>query len=363
MAIYGVGGKHGSGKTFWCVQHLVSKYFEWNKIHSEFFKKVQVEIVSNIENLKIDHYDLDEMIEKAGGESKFFTIEYQRELLKRFPKIIYIIDEASKYFPTKFSDVKVISFFQYHRHMGIDFYLIAPGISSISTGIVRLMEYRIQATPQSKRVMGEFRYRKIVEGDDVGKMVLQKDKRIFEIYRSMDMEGVEKIGSVTRKYIGMIVLMILVAFGGFYYFTQKIVGRSGEAIGHEKPSINGKAGKVKKQGNGRGVPLQEERVKGGTVGEGREVEVVFEDGVNDLNLRVEYYKAMVFKKEDGDLVLCTEDGEIIRGELIKNMMVNRELVVVGDSVYLKRKGGAHHGVSGAQRLKEEVKTKMLVPRK
>lgn len=141
MAIYSVTGKPGSGKSFWAVHHLVTKYFNWNEIHREFLPKFGAALVTNLDKLRLDHYELDEMIDKAGGVNKFFTVDYQREVLKRFIRIVYIIDEAGKYFPPGFKDEKVLFFFQYHRHLGIDVYLISVGLQDVlANGLVRLIE-------------------------------------------------------------------------------------------------------------------------------------------------------------------------------------------------------------------------------
>ena len=231
MAIRGIGGKPGTGKTVWVIHHLLLKYFEFNKIHQEFFPKSSVSIITNIDNLKLDHYSLEEMVDKAGGVEKFFEIKYQRELLKRMTRIVYIIDEAQKYFPVKFSKEEVIYFFQYHRHLGIDIYLIAPGVSSICTLLVRLFEYRIQASERSKRLFSEFRYTKMVGGETAGKIVLKSDKKIFELYRSMDNSEVEKIGSLTRKYVLFFILGIAAAGFAFYYFMNTVLLGSGKVFG------------------------------------------------------------------------------------------------------------------------------------
>src|SRR3989304_1351833 len=47
MAIYGVGGKPGTGKTYWCVAHMVKKYFEWDKTHGEYMRLIPFKIFFN----------------------------------------------------------------------------------------------------------------------------------------------------------------------------------------------------------------------------------------------------------------------------------------------------------------------------
>ena len=224
MSINFIAGKPGSGKTYWAVHHLVSKYFEWNKIHSEFMPKYGFAIVTNIDALRLDHYNLDEMIQKAGGVTKFFTVAYQKTILAKWNRIIYIIDEAGHYFPAKFNDEKVLAFFQFHRHLGLDFYLISVGLQDVvCSGITRIIEKRLQARPRSKKVMGEFKYTTIVEGDKAGTTVLRPDKKIFALYRSMEMEETEVVKSVVKKYIAVIAVLMLLSLVGFYYFLHGLL--------------------------------------------------------------------------------------------------------------------------------------------
>lgn len=220
MAIYGVNGKPGCGKTFWVLKHLTQKYFEWSKVFNEWFKKGNFEVVTNIEEIKLETRNLDEMIKIAGGFNKFFEIEYQRKILSKMGRIIYIIDEARNYFPKGLKDNAVLNMLQYHRHLGLDFYLINPSTEGLSREVIALMEYQIEGTTRSKRLLDEFRYRKVVEGDNAGRMVLRPDDKIFRIYKSMDREGLEKIQPLVRKYAIYVLIAGLIAVLGFAGFLN-----------------------------------------------------------------------------------------------------------------------------------------------
>jgi len=332
MAIYGIGGKPGSGKTYWVVNHIVSKYFQWDKVLSEWLPKVPVAIISNVEELRLDHYLLDEMIEKAGGRDKFFTVEYQRDLLKRFPKILYIIDEAGspKYFPTHLKNDGIVFLFQYHRHLGIDFYLIAPGVSNICTQIVRLMEYRIQASARSKRLTREFRYQKVVEGDQAGKQVLIWNKDIFKLYKSMTQDEGEKPGSLTRKYIIITGVMLTLAIVGGLVFVNNMFGglRKNKKLEIKKSEV---------------VKKEVEKVKENIDEREKVVKITLElpsgdrvRGVREVSAEEikEYERLFVKWREDGLPVFHFEDGEMLRRDLLP--FVIKDCVVHSGLVYVKR---------------------------
>jgi len=95
--IYIVCGKPGSGKTFFAIKHLLNNYFYYDSKIKEYFQKMQVNIVSNIEELKLNHFVLDSMIKFCGGVDEFFTIDYQKKLVNKMGRIVYFVDEANKY--------------------------------------------------------------------------------------------------------------------------------------------------------------------------------------------------------------------------------------------------------------------------
>ncbi len=388
MAIYGIGGKPGSGKTFWIINHLLGKYFEYNKIHGEWFKKSQFEIISNIEELRLEHYDLNEMVKKAGGKEKFFTVDYQKELLKRFIKVVYIIDEAGSpdWFPVKFSNEQVIFFFQYHRHLGLDFYLIAPGVSNICFQIVRLMEYRLQAKARSKRVANEFRYEKIVEGDRAGTLVLKADERIFKLYKSMEKEETEKVKSVVHKYMIFAGVGFLLAGCMFYYFISSLTAHSkNRAKGDVKNSksistLEDKTALQKPIEIFKGGPLSGAVNQGGDLREdhvktnGEKIEISLDEFKSNY-IEVRYAKdfkggvviyddtGRVFRNEDLPFIL--NDGFIINGKVFvkkgaeaRNERASAKRKREAERMTeAKRDGGVNHVVAGSVKAWEPVETK------
>lgn len=338
MAIYGIGGKPGSGKTFWCVHHLMSKYYEWNKVHLEFMPRGRIEIITNIEDLKLNHLHLGGMISEAGGREKFFSIEYQKKLLQRYGRIIYIIDEASsqEYFPKKYSNDGVIGFFQYHRHLGLDFYLIAPGVSNICGQLVSLMERRLQARPRSKRLLNEFKYDNIVEGDVSGKIVLKSDKRIFNLYRSMGDVETEQVGSVVRKYVYMMIAGLILAVGMMVYFVGTLTGKWKTKKVAKKENVQVVKKDVGKVASNDMVFFQNKlaSVKGACIPakvENKKVEDV-DVGV----LRNEFVRLWISDDLEGGKVVYLEDGRIIEGAMIGKVL--SEAVSVGGTLWVKRTG-------------------------
>lgn len=271
MAVYLIAGKPGSGKSFWAVVHLLKKYFYYEEKFGEWFPKGDTQIISNIDDLRLEHYRLDELIEKAGGLEKCFCVEYQKRLLERRGKLLYIIDEANKYFDEGVKSKDIHFFFQYHRHLGIDMYLITTGVSLMGNYVNRAAEYRIQAHPRSKTMAG-FLYTKIVEGDRMGKMFLRPDHRIFKLYRSMSVDEVEVPKSLIKRYLVLIlvfgVVSVIAVYGVFWKFREgmgdksKVVKKATSVDFMNQASKNSplKAGvNVTASAVNRGVPLVERK--------------------------------------------------------------------------------------------------------
>lgn len=328
MAIYGIGGKPGGGKTFFVCHHMTRKYFEWDKIHCEWVRRFPIEIITNVDELRLDHFPLDEMIYKSGPGGKdgtletFFNVDYQRKLLGRFSRIVYIIDEAGKYFPSTYKEQDVMYFFQYHRHLGIDIYLVSAALEGIARGLLGLMEYKLIAKERSKRVVNEFRFFKYVGVDKVGTVILRPDNRIFSLYKSMVKDEHEKIPAVTRRMALLVLLFVVAALLIFKYAMSKWdrggVGK-GPPQAQASPVDSHLKSKVvqekKPENTGRGVPLVEQGLRGETAKDENRRVVKGINGISLIDLRENYVKVYMCRAVDGSTVIYSNDGVYLPDEV------------------------------------------------
>lgn len=329
MAIRIVTGNPGAGKTYFIMSHLLKKYFERDRVLQDYMPKSDVCIITNVDEIKLNTYSLIEMIAVAGGLEKFFNVEYQKGLLKRWPRIVYIIDEAGKFFGKELKSGNVLFLFQYHRHLGLDFYLICPNLVNINREIVGLSEYIVHARSRSSRITSGFTYDKMFEGEKAGTITLQKNKEIFRLYKSMDKAETEKVGSFIRKYFvfsGIVSLVACIVFFG--------------AIGHLLGAWSGKKGKVKSQVPGSVV----ESVKKVEVKEVKKelaepvriigVEVPVDPrGIEDLE---DYTKVQSVVTHDGKKLFFTQDGRFYNEEMAGEIL--KKGFRIGGDIYLKRVG-------------------------
>ena len=226
MAIRIIEGVPGSGKSYYAVKHLADRYFE-KQADGRYELIKPVTIITNIDSFQPDHLSLQTLAKDAGGISEFFTEHYQKAITECIGgQIVYIIDEAQKYFrkgDRGLSDV--YSYFEYHRHYGHDVYLITQNARKLPPDISCLTEYLIVAAPRTRSVIGEFKYKWLSDGEILKREGFRPDQGIFALYKSMDQKEAEKISNPVMKTAGLALLAVLLVMGGgVYYFKVKWLG-------------------------------------------------------------------------------------------------------------------------------------------
>jgi zona occludens toxin len=216
MAIRIIDGVPGTGKTYYAVKHLLDKYFDYDKSIEDYVPKKPVTLISNIDDLALDHISLKEEMNAAGGVVEFFKEEYQEQYRHKFEsQIVYVIDEAQKLFRKGDRALTpIFGYFEYHRHFGQDIYLITQNSRKIATDIVDLVEYVVRATPRIRSMVGELKYRWISDGERLKTEAFKPDQRVFNCYKSMDAAESEKIKNPIIKTV-VIALCLAFVLGTF----------------------------------------------------------------------------------------------------------------------------------------------------
>jgi zona occludens toxin (predicted ATPase) len=246
MALRLITGVPGSGKSFYIVNHIVSKYC--NKFGDTFILRKDYVIVTNISGLLLDVVDLDTAIKKVGTLEAFFSADVQAKVTKKYQdqgkKLIYIIDECQFYFHRRYYDRGVFAFFESHRHFGLDIYLVSQNSNLVAKDLISLVEYEVRAVPRTIALGGRFNYLKKSNKDIIGREFIRKNKSIFNLYKSMQARETEKIRTPYLKFaLPVIVLLVF----GFYGLSQSFVGRAvSGSSDHSKTSTHSKISTIKK---------------------------------------------------------------------------------------------------------------------
>lgn len=210
MAIRIIDGVPGSGKSYYAVNHLVETYVK---------QKKEIEIITNIDSLLLDHVSLDDLLLSTPLET-IFSVDWCKARIEanQGKPIIFLIDEAQRFFHKKYYDVKVFFLFQYHRHLGMDIYLITQNEKLLPMQLTTLSEYVIHSQPRSTSIIGEFKYLVKISGENVDRKILKPKQEIFDLYCSMTQKEVEKVSNPFKKYLVLMVVALVVA--GYFLKTQ-----------------------------------------------------------------------------------------------------------------------------------------------
>lgn len=224
MAIYIITGAPGSGKTFYMIKHMIANYFYYDKEmslwryrkHNE--NKKEFTVISNIDGLVLPHLELDEIIEISKIDKyKFFTVEYQKKIAEKYNNLVYVIDECQRYFDESVNKRKdVLFFFEYHRHIGMDIFLMAQTYERICRNIRGIEEKHIHAPRRGLSIIGEFSYNIMSSTEIIDKKIIAMDKSIFKLYKSRERKEISKAKNPLLKYVVIAAIMLVFALLGFY---------------------------------------------------------------------------------------------------------------------------------------------------
>lgn len=233
-----VQGPPGSGKSYYMCAYL-KNFTKYDEFYDEFILKDDVLIISNISGLRVKHLNLEDCIDRYTVE-KFFTVENFEEIQKKYraKSIILLIDETQRIFDSAFyanspQAKKVLYFFQYHRHLGVDIVLATQSVSTISRHLIPLAEYVIDAVPRSKSVFGSFSYKfRDTKGTFLYSKTLRKEKRIFQYYKSFDTDEIAKPKNVLAHWAIFGLVAVVASLALFNTAIAGIKAKSERAKAH-----------------------------------------------------------------------------------------------------------------------------------
>lgn len=234
-----VGGLPGSGKSYYAA-NFISKFGSYDSLYKTFVLQKEIKVFTNLDDLQIEHTSLDGCYRRYGGAAKFFTVENFTKIREAWPKahLLVIVDEAQRTIDDDLlKDKDVAFFFQYHRHLGVDIFLLTNDIASCSRKVVGLCEFLIEAQPRSKSFPGMFRYKfKDTKGTQLYTETVKLKQEVFSIYKSFTTDETEKPKNMLKHWAIMAILGITITTIGFKTFMF--------SFGHRKNVIVGKDGKM-----------------------------------------------------------------------------------------------------------------------
>lgn len=214
MSITLVTGVPGSGKSYYAMD-VIARLLE---------SKDKFIIISNIDGTDTNIFD-----------RRYVYVEFSMPMLRNESMCDYLaklreehgldsknmvymfIDEAQKYYGADCKDKDQFFFLDYHRHYGIDIYLITQKDTKIRKEAEALCETEIRGVPPSLGILpGYFIYNHKCGGEVFDKIRLKKRQSVFDLYRSFN------AGKITKAKYGMYVRiavpLVLAIAAGFYSY-------------------------------------------------------------------------------------------------------------------------------------------------
>lgn len=238
MAIKHITGVPGTGKTYFAIRDVILRYYKWDSDHVEWQLDVDkqrkpVVIYTNIEGLKLPHVNIDDYCRNNNIDIyRFFTTEYWENSVNYTDnQIVVILDEAQKYYPSSFRlngtpapEKNTLFWFQYHRHYGVDVYVITQTYDAICKHVVQLAEYEIHAVTRVYSLHNDFRYvYRTGLGPDaiVDRKRIKYDKKVGMLYQSFQADSDDSARpNPLKRYIMLTAALFLVLVFGFIYFIK-----------------------------------------------------------------------------------------------------------------------------------------------
>lgn len=215
MSIYLLTGVPGSGKSYFAVTELKKRLKDFV-------------VIANIDGLRFDAlselgtiYDLEDFLKDRTAQ-EFFSNTFQEEFtkqiqLKHSKPVCYFIDEfhVAVISSTVRLPADLLHFFAYHRHYGIDIFIITQNLSLIHRQLSDLSAYEVRSKKGVVTEMFIYQYR--IQGEVFKTEKLKKDKLIFALYTSfLVTSGKQK----TSKLFLYAIVLAFFAIGSSVYLIS-----------------------------------------------------------------------------------------------------------------------------------------------
>jgi zona occludens toxin len=226
--VYGVPG---SGKSYYAVWWIKRRVLQ----EGDVFYRVRPDrlLITNLK-LRLDSEEGYVYVEEPDDLAKYMDVDFWKANyhLLQGRKVVFVVDECQRFFYFYGSDVRVLYFLQYHRHLGMDILLITQTPKSIPGKVFELCEYVVESVPKSVNPFGfkTFRYRVLHPLDR--KEVLRRfhlsfESAVFYLYHDMiysPEEGEERVANAYVRYYVMLVGIIVALVGFLYLFFSSFSG-------------------------------------------------------------------------------------------------------------------------------------------
>lgn len=248
-------GVPGSGKSYYAVNYL-KQFIKYDKLYQTLLLDPSVMLVTNIEGIKVPHIKWEDYL-----ESGMLNIDKTRQYMKenQYKRGVFIVDEAQRSL-SGLKDNERYFFFEYHRHLGLDIFLIVQTLRALPQRLVELTEYVIDAMPRTYAILGfKYQMKDSKTGQVLYTKVIKINQDVFKVYKSFEVDEDSKAKPkkvlLIRWVTSVGLLVAVIAFGmfgakaGLFFNQNKDVKQIREQKKWEKQE-------VQKSGLDKGVQVE-----------------------------------------------------------------------------------------------------------
>jgi len=225
-------GFPGSGKSYYAINKIYNILTNADKMSKDIDY-----VYTNINGVKFDFFPDSRIKFKKFDEADFYNYLIQLytnyelnknkdnvddELIKiskekGYHNALIVFDECHSFFDNQ--DKYKIFWLTYHRHLFHEIILLTQNKTLIHSKYRAIPEIFIEAQPRSKKIFNNslsykkyasFAMRKV---DSFGKENIKTSQSVFNLYQSGNKSNQK---SILRKYLNIIIIFIVLVFGGFY---------------------------------------------------------------------------------------------------------------------------------------------------
>lgn len=210
MSVRLVTGVPGSGKSYY-VAYAISELGRYEAVSGTWALPADVQLFASMDGLRVPFRSLDELVARR-GLVEVFQVDFWRELVREDKRGIVVIDEAQRWFSSaaRLPD-SVWFWFEYHRHLGLEVYLVTQSAASMHRRVLAVADAYIEAAPPSLRLGRGFRYRRrdTTTNEVIGRYRLSARREVFELYRSAEhANGIKRERSALVRYAGAAAVLV-----------------------------------------------------------------------------------------------------------------------------------------------------------
>ncbi len=154
-------------------------------------------------------------------------------------KIIYLIDEAQRYFPVGFKDRDACFFFEYHRHYGVEVFMATQHRNFLSRGIRDNIEVEYSSVRKSLTSGKFYIYNVLYDGVKGGVQYLRNPRRYYSLYTSAFSHSEVKEKNYLFRILIFSSLGLVLAVGAITYrflFSGRFSSPSAKQVSSVSPS-------------------------------------------------------------------------------------------------------------------------------